>query len=106
MRVFAAYKITQHGEPVYPEFIFKTKHRLERYIDENGYEWEKFTIKELNLDIPKFGISQREMVKEEVLSKQNIKEVNITFKGNDKQLHKFTGSEAINMIKSLKNNHE
>ena len=94
-----AYRVTMHGEPVYPSFIFKVKWRLERFLQEEKHE--EYTIKKVDLDVPKFGLSHNELLRQNVL-KDDIKNVSITFKGKDGVLNSFSGNEAIDIIKNLK----
>jgi len=61
MRVWAVYKETMHGQPVFPVFMTKYKMEAERYL-----EWRKgkvglfeyrYHIVEIDIEIPKVGFS-------------------------------------------------
>ena len=59
MKLWAVYKITCHGMPVYPEFLFRYKHRAEHYLEDSNPQkgYEKYIIRQINTKIPKYGLS-------------------------------------------------
>jgi hypothetical protein len=99
MKVWAAYEITLHGEPIFPDFVFRAKGRIIDYL-ERHHQLDDYIIRRLDLDMPKYGKSQRELKREE-LTQGNIKEVLIVFRHKDGTLERLKGKQAIDSIKSL-----
>lgn len=87
-----------HGEPVYPDYIFRSKYRLLNFLANEKFE--KYVVECVYLDVPKFGLSNNEFEKQQIVE-GDIKQVSITFKNKDGVLHNFVGKEALDVVKNL-----
>lgn len=65
---------------------------------------EKFIIKEWSLDIPKFGISAKEVrQQEEAKTVGKLKDIHIVFRNDEGILTTYSGKKALEILKQIDN---